>query len=59
MKKNCLSKSLESSFSTTTPFTRLVLFVCPYYEGLAQLSVGDSSVELPGDDLNLLHSGRP
>ncbi|KAJ6030665.1 uncharacterized protein N7446_000273 [Penicillium canescens] len=63
-----LSKNLESLFSTTTPFVRegppmtwakLVLFVGPYYEGLAQLKVGDSSVELSKDDFKLLHSGRP
>ncbi|KAJ5654965.1 hypothetical protein N7490_001968 [Penicillium lividum] len=40
-------------------WTRLVLFAGPQFDGPAQLKVGDSSVELSGDDLKLLHSGRP
>ncbi|KAJ5300092.1 hypothetical protein N7508_007335 [Penicillium antarcticum] len=63
-----LSKSLESLFSTSKPrviegppltWTRLVLFAGPRFEGSTPLKVEDSSVELSGDDLKLLRSGRP
>lgn len=63
-----LSKSLDSLFSATTPFvtegppltwTSLVLFAGHQFEGSAQLQVGDSRIELSGDDFKLLRSGRP
>ncbi|CAG7947987.1 unnamed protein product [Penicillium salamii] len=63
-----LSKSLDSLFSTTTPFvtegppltwTSLVLFAGHQFGGPAQLQVGDSKIELSGEDFKLLRSGRP
>ncbi|KAI9923500.1 hypothetical protein MW887_008612 [Aspergillus wentii] len=63
-----LSKSIESLFSTATPrvidgppitWTMLILFAGPQFDGPSRLKIGETEVELPEDDLNLVRSGRP
>ena len=63
-----LSKSLESLFTTATPrviegpsldWAVLILFAGPCFDGPSQLKLGESHVELPKDDLELIRSGRP
>ena len=63
-----LSKSIESLFSTATPrviegpplnWAMLILLAGPHFDGPSQLKLGESDVELPEDDLELIRSGRP
>lgn len=63
-----LGKSIESLFSTATPrviegpplnWAMLILLAGPHFDGPSQLKLGESHVELPEDDLELLRSGRP
>jgi hypothetical protein len=63
-----LSKCLDNLFLTPRPpvregqaltWTRVVLFAGPHFEGPSKLKIGESLVELPEDDLELLRSGRP
>ena len=63
-----LSKCLDSLFLTPTPpiregplliWTTVILFAGPHFEGPSKLNIGESSVEIPEDDLELLRSGRP
>ncbi|KAI9923409.1 hypothetical protein AWENTII_003141 [Aspergillus wentii] len=37
----------------------LILFAGPQFDGPSQLKIGDTQVELPEDDFNLIRSGRP
>ncbi|KAI9923349.1 hypothetical protein MW887_010485 [Aspergillus wentii] len=62
------SKSIESLFSTATPrviggppitWTMLILFAGPQFDGPSRLKIGETQVELPENDLNLIRSGRP
>lgn len=63
-----LSKSIESLFSTATPrviegpplnWATLILLAGPHFDGPSQLKLGESYVELPEDELELVRSGRP
>lgn len=63
-----LGKSIESLFSTATPrviegpllnWAMLILLAGPHFDGPSQLKLGESHVELPEDDLELVRSGRP
>ncbi|KAJ5559415.1 hypothetical protein N7513_001814 [Penicillium frequentans] len=63
-----LGKSLESVFSIATPCVKagpplswatIVLFAGPQFEGPSQFRVGESSIEMSENDLELLRSGRP
>ncbi|CEJ62731.1 hypothetical protein PMG11_11222 [Penicillium brasilianum] len=63
-----LSKCLENLFLTPTPtvtegppltWTQIVLFAGPHFEGPSKLKIGESLVELPETDFELLSSGRP
>jgi hypothetical protein len=63
-----LCKWLEILFLTPTPsvregppltWTTVVLFAGPRFEGPSTLKIGESLVELPESDLELLSSGRP
>ena len=63
-----LSKSIDSLFSSATPrviegpplnWATLILLAGPHFDGPSQLKLGESHVELPEDDLELVRSGRP
>jgi hypothetical protein len=63
-----LDRSLSGLFLTETPtvirgtaitWTALVLSAGPHYDGASQFKVGESLVEVVGDDLELIRSGRP
>jgi hypothetical protein len=63
-----LDRSLSGLFSTETPtvirgtpitWTALVLSAGPHYDGASQFKVGESLIEVVGDDLELIRSGRP
>ena len=63
-----LGKSIECLFSTATPrviegpplnWAMLILLAGPHFDGPSQLKLGESHVELPEDDLELVRSGRP
>lgn len=63
-----LGKSIESLFSTASPrviegpplnWAMLILHAGPHFDGPSQLKLGESHVELPEDDLELVRSGRP
>ena len=62
-----LGKSIESLFSTATPrviagpplnWAMLILLAGPRFDGLSQIKLGESHVELLGDDLESLRTGR-
>jgi hypothetical protein len=63
-----LDRSLSGLFSTEAPkvirgpaitWTALVLSAGPHFDGASQFEVGESLVEVVGDDLELIRSGRP
>ncbi|EAL87817.1 hypothetical protein KXW29_005670 [Aspergillus fumigatus] len=63
-----LDRSLSALFSTEAPeviqgpaitWTALVLSAGPHFDGESQFKVGESLVEVVGDDLELIRSGRP
>lgn len=63
-----LSKCLDNLFLTPKPpvregppltWTTVVLFAGPHFEDPSKLKIGESLVELPEADLELLSSGRP
>ncbi|RDH26153.1 hypothetical protein BDQ94DRAFT_57367 [Aspergillus welwitschiae] len=63
-----LSRSLETLFTTNEPvvvdgprinWAALVLAAGPAYDGSAKLVIGDSHVDLPEIDYQLIRSGRP
>jgi len=63
-----LAKSLQSMFTSQNPcavqgpplpWTTVVIAAGPEFKGPAQLTIGESCVNLPEDDLELICSGRP
>jgi hypothetical protein len=63
-----LGRSISGLFSTGTPqvirgpeitWATLVLSAGPHFDGESRIQVGESLVEVLGDDLNLIRSGRP
>jgi hypothetical protein len=63
-----LGRSISGLFSTDKPqvirgpeitWATLVLSSGPHFDGESRFQVGESLVEVLGDDLNLIRSGRP